>query len=170
MVDRITAARGHTLAELMVMLGITAILAAAAVPLFQRLLLDSRMNAAVTTAMHAANLARQFSATRGETIHLCGSAGRPVCSGREEWSGSMLLANDHDEFRQLLEIAGGDGAPGIHSNRASVSFEAGTGFATPATITICDRRGPRGARAVIISRSGRPRASSRDASDRPLKC
>ena len=42
---------GHTLPELLTVLGIAAILATAAVPLFSVLLLDSRMNAVVATAM-----------------------------------------------------------------------------------------------------------------------
>jgi hypothetical protein len=50
-----------------------------------------------------------------------------------------------------------------------VRFEGGTGFASPSTITICDRRGSEAARAVIISRSGRPRVD-RVAQGDPLPC
>ena len=53
MMDRNPAARGHTLPELMAMLGIAAVIAAAAVPVFSNLVLESRMNAAVTTTLHA---------------------------------------------------------------------------------------------------------------------
>lgn len=163
------AARGHTLPELLAMLGIAAILAAAAVPVFSNLVLESRMNAAVATAMHAINLARQFSATRSEKISLCGSDGSDSCSDRVDWTGGLLLTADPDRFRQVLSQAGA-GSPLIHSNRPTLEFEAGTGFATPATLTLCDRRGARAARAVIVSRSGRPRTSIRDASDRVLTC
>lgn len=167
---RIPPAAGHTLPELLTMLGIAAIVAAAAVPTFSTLLLDSRMNAAVATALHAVNLARQFSATRSETIRLCGSVDERECSGAAEWSGGLLLADDGGRFRRPLGLAGGHGAVRLRSNRAILSFEAGSGFATPATLTVCDRRGPAAARAVIVSRSGRPRASARDASDRALAC
>jgi type IV fimbrial biogenesis protein FimT len=161
---------GHTLTELMAILGIAAILAAAAVPLFSTLLLDSRMNATIATAMHAVNLARQFSATRGESIRLCGSADQQQCSGTVDWSAGLLLADDTGGFRRSLVLAGSSGAPRLRSNRAMLSFEAGSGFATPATFVACDRRGASAARAVIVSRSGRPRASLRDASERPLTC
>jgi type IV fimbrial biogenesis protein FimT len=161
---------GHTLTELMAILGIAAVLAATAVPLFTTLLLDSRMNAAVATAMHAVNLARQFSATRGETIRLCGSTDQRECSGAADWSTGLLLADDAGLFRQGVGLAGGHGAPRLRSNRAILSFEAGSGFSTPATLVVCDRRGAAAARAVIVSRTGRPRASLRDASDRALSC
>jgi len=167
---KLPSAAGHTLPELLTMLAIAAILAGAAVPVFSNLLLETRMNAAVATAMHAVNLARQFSATRSETIRLCGSDDADECSGRAAWTGNLLLAGDAGRFRENLALAGGDGAPRIRSNRAAIDFEGGSGFATPATLTICDRRGPRAARAVIVSRSGRPRASDRDASARMLAC
>jgi type IV fimbrial biogenesis protein FimT len=170
MVHVIRGSRGHTLPELMTMLGIAAVLATAAVPLFSNLLLESRMHAATATVMHAVNLARQFAATRSTTISLCGSADEQECTGAPDWSTGLLLADDVGEFRRGLALAGGNGAPRIRSNREVLDFEGGSGFATPATLTLCDRRGARAARAVIVSRSGRPRTSDRDASDRALAC
>ncbi len=161
---------GHTLPELLTILGIAAVLATAAVPVFSSLLLDSRMNAVLASAMHAVNLGRQFSATRGETIRLCGSVDARECSGAPDWSAGLLLADDAGLFHQTLGFSGGPGTPRLRSNRATLSFEAGSGFATPATIVICDRRGARAARAVIVSRAGRPRTSTRDGSDRALTC
>jgi type IV fimbrial biogenesis protein FimT len=170
MVDRITAQRGHTIPELLAMLGIAAILAGAAVPVFSNLLLETRMSAALATAMHAVNLARQFSATRSEAIRLCGSSDDRECTGGTDWTAGLLVAGDRSPFRQSLPLRDAARGPRIRSNRAVVSFEGGSGFATPATLTLCDRRGARAARAVIVSRSGRPRASDRDASDRALTC
>ncbi len=162
--------RGHTLPELMVMFGIVAVIAGAAAPTFSNLLLDSRMNAVIMTAMHAVNLARQFSATRSDAIQLCGSDDEQDCTGRADWSNGMLLADNRGSFRRSLPLPAGNGAPRIRSNRAIVNFEGDSGFASPATLTVCDRRGSPAARAVIISRSGRPRISERDASDRPIAC
>ena len=170
MLDRITGSRGHTLTELLTVFSIVAIIATAAVPAFTDLLLDSRRNAAVTTALHAVNLARQLAALRGESIRLCGTRNERECSGRTDWSAGLLLVNDGDDLRRSLPLAAASRAPQVRSNRAAVSFEGGSGFASPATLTICDRRGAPAARALIISRSGRPRVSERDASDRPLTC
>lgn len=169
MIDRIPASGGHTLPELLAMLGIAAILAVAAVPVFSNLLLESRMNATVSTTLHAVNLARQFSATRSEAVSLCGIDALGGCSGGPDWSAGFVVTGEPGEFRHHFALAG-PARPRIRSNRAILDFEAGTGFATPATLTICDRRGARAARAVIVSRSGRPRSSTRDASDRVLSC
>jgi type IV fimbrial biogenesis protein FimT len=169
MADRNPASRGHTLPELLAMLGIAAVLAVAAVPVFSNLVLESRMNAAVATAMHAVNLARQFSATRSENLRLCGIDAAGDCTGSSDWSAGFVVAGNPSGLRHRLELVRASGAR-IRSNRATLDFEAGTGFATPATLTICDRRGARAARAVIVSRSGRPRSSTRDASDRVLSC
>ena len=54
-----TRSNGHTIPELLAMLGVASILALIAVPVFSNLLLEARMSAAVATAMHAINLARQ---------------------------------------------------------------------------------------------------------------
>jgi type IV fimbrial biogenesis protein FimT len=169
MIDRIPACSGHTLPELLAMLGIAAVLAVAAVPVFSNLLLESRMNATVATALHAVNLARQFSATRSEAVSLCGIDAAGGCSGDPDWSAGLVVTAEPRAYRHRLELAG-PARSRIRSNRAILDFEAGTGFATPATLTICDRRGARAARAVIVSRSGRPRSSTRDASERVLSC
>jgi len=170
MLDRISAARGVTLVELLVVLGVIAIIAGFAAPLFSGLLLDSRRTAAVATALHGVNLARQLAAVRGEAIRLCGSRDAQQCSGVANWSSGLLVADARDSLRRSLPLPGGAGATAIHANRRDVTFEGGTGFATPATLTICDRRGSAAARAIIISRSGRPRVSGRDAGDGPLAC
>src|SRR5262245_52211352 len=161
---------GHTMPELLAMLGIAAILAMAAVPVFSNLLLESRMTAAIATVMHAVNLARQLATTRSLPIRLCGSEDERSCSGLPDWNTGFLLVDENDTIQQAVPLSGGTGTPRIRSNRATMSFEAGSGFATPATVTRCDRRGTRGARAVIVSRSGRPRSSDRDASDKALSC
>jgi type IV fimbrial biogenesis protein FimT len=170
MPDRISAARGVTLVELLVVLGVIAIIAGFAAPIFSGLLLDSRRTAAVFTALHGINFARQLAAIRGEAIRLCGSHDAQQCSGVSDWSSGLLVADERDSLRRSLPLPGGAGASAIRANRHNVTFEGGTGFATPATLTICDRRGDPAARAIIISRSGRPRVSERDAGDGPLTC
>ncbi|TAK54886.1 MAG: prepilin-type N-terminal cleavage/methylation domain-containing protein [Gammaproteobacteria bacterium] len=161
---------GHTLTEVLAVLALVAILAGAAVPTFAGLLLDSRRDAAVLTAMHAVHAARQLAALRGADIQLCGSSDHQSCSGTGDWSSGLLITSAGGEPERSLAIQGAAGGPRLRSNRPTIGFEAGTSFASPATLSICDRRGPTAARAVIISRSGRPRVSDRDASERPLRC
>ena len=170
MPDRVITARGVTLVELTVVLALIAILAGYAVPAFHGLLLDSRRTAAVVSTLHAVNLARQLAAIRGENIHLCGSLDARQCSGGTDWSSGLLVTDDTDSLHRILPLPAYANSSAIRSNRSNVSFEGGTGFATPATLTICDRRGSAAARAVIISRSGRPRVSAGDAGGGSLAC
>ncbi len=162
--------RGYTLLELLVALALTAILATIAYPGFIALLLDSRRDAIITTAVHAVHAARQFAATRDEPVELCGSLDAMHCSGRADWSTGLLVVGADGTVHRSLPTLQPVHAPTLKSNRAVVHFEPGTSFASPATMTICDRRGSRAARAVIVSRSGRPRVSQRDAANRELRC
>jgi type IV fimbrial biogenesis protein FimT len=161
---------GFTLIELLVALALAAILATVAYPGFSAWLLDSRRDATVTTVLHAVQAARQFAAIRDESIELCGSRDAMHCSGDVDWSaGILVIGANGTVYRNLPSLQTVPGST-LGSNRAVIRFEPGTSFASPATMTICDRRGSRAARAVIVSRSGRPRISPSDASNRALQC
>ena len=170
MVFRQSAARGITLVELVIVLALVAIVAGFAVPGFVGLLLDSRRTASVLLTLHAISLARQLAAIRGESIRLCGSQDARQCSGRTDWSSGLLVTDESDSLHRSLPLPGAGRSSAIRSNRSDVAFEGGSGFATPATVTICDRRGGPAARAIVISRSGRPRVSTSDPGGGPLSC
>ena len=161
---------GFTLIELLVAFALTAILATIAYPGFTTWLLDSRRDATVLAVLHAANAARQFAATRDESVELCGTLDAAHCSGGTDWSMGLLIVGADSSVRRSLPSPQAAHGLALKSNRASIHFEPGTSYASPATITICDRRGGGEARAVIVSRSGRPRVSKRDASNRVLQC
>jgi type IV fimbrial biogenesis protein FimT len=161
---------GFTLIELLVALALTAILATIAYPGFGAWLLDSRRDATVMTTLHAVHAARQFAATRAESIELCGSLDTVHCSGMADWSSGLLIIGADGTVHRSLPSFRSTHGPTLRSNRAVIRFEPGTSYASPATMTICDRRGGGAARAVIVSRSGRPRVSARDASNRVLQC
>lgn len=150
------AANGYSIVELLATLALVGILALAAVPTLAGWLLDLRRDAAVSTALHAVQVARQIAAVRGEDVRLCGSHDERRCSGLGNWTGNLLVASDDSPARRSLPT-GADTR--LRSNRAVIQFEAGTGHATPATLVICDRRGAGAARTVVVSRSGRPRAT-----------
>ncbi len=162
--------RGYTLLELLVALALAAILAFIAYPGFTAWLLDSRRDATVTTALHAVHAARQFAATRAESVQLCGTLDAMRCSGGADWSSGLLIIGTSGTVHRSLPLSRPVQGPRLWSNRSVIRFEPGTSFASPATMTICDRRGSSAARAVIVSRSGRPRVSERDAANQVLQC
>lgn len=169
MPDRVAIAGGHTLVEMLVVLGLAALLAAFAVPSFASWLQDSRRDAAVISVLHAVHLARQIAATQGQAAELCGGSADRRCNGLRDWTGGLLVSGGNGGFQREWPASAGRGTPRLRSNRSVVRFEGGTGFASPATITVCDRRGSQAARAVIISRSGRPRVD-RMADGDPQPC
>jgi type IV fimbrial biogenesis protein FimT len=145
------AARGFTLVELLVAMALLAILATLAMPGFGEYLRNCRRAATVNAFTHAAHVARQLAAVRGEAVLLCPSADGVGCSGGEDWGRELLL---------LAE------APDLSAAQSPLRVLR----SATATLTICDDRGSRAARAVIISRTGRPRVSDLDAGGRPLAC
>lgn len=157
MLARLAHAAGHTLVEILAVLGLAALLGLIAVPAFSDWLQDSRRDAAAVAALHAVHLARQLAAVRGEAMQLCGSPEGLRCTGRTDWSEGLLLSNLDGSLRRAWPAARPPGRVRLHSNRAVIRFEGGSAFASPATITVCDRRGAMAGRALIISRSGRPR-------------
>ena len=162
--------KGFTLIELLVAFSLAAILATIAYPSFSSWLLDSRRDVVVTAALHAIHAARQFAAVRAVPVELCGSLDATHCSGAKDWStGLLIVGDDGTVFRSLQRLKTLNG-PILRSNRTAIAFEPGTTFASPATVTVCDRRGGVAARAIIVSRSGRPRVSDKDAANRALQC
>ena len=58
----------------------------------------------------------------------------------------------------------------IDANRNALLYWPVSLAGTTASIVFCDERGSGAARAIIVSHTGRPRVSQRDASGRALRC
>jgi type IV fimbrial biogenesis protein FimT len=170
---------GVTLLEMMTTLTVVAILSGIAAPSFSGMLRDNERTAAVNSFIHALYLARSEAIKRGAIVSLCKSADGETCSNRvADWnSGWMVFVNrDGDDLPQrdpdedVLMVYQGWGRGRITSNRLAYSFRAYTQGVVNGTLLFCDSRGGEHARAIIISQTGRPRVSRKDASNRPLRC
>jgi len=167
-------AKGFTLIELMVALGLLAILSLIAAPSFSAYLRDCRRSAATDTITHAVHAARLLAATHGRPVEICPSLNGRDCVPGEYWGDILLLrqvpaAADAAAVR-VIRLPSGEPPLTVRANRDSIRFTPLVPAATAATITICDDRGPEFAAAVIVSRSGRPRLSSRNAGGGSLQC
>jgi len=193
-------AGGHSLFDLMTTLSVAGALACVAVPSLDTLVLNERRTAVVNDLLRTLLLARSETAKRGRPLVVCGVADSngngaldPVeqrCTGHD-WSYGWLVGtwNDADgnavvgpgELTPLRTFQ--TGAGGRFTVRAG-NFTASPPVAPPGTllikefgrrtsngtITVCDRRGARHARAVIVSSVGRARASPIRADGKPLAC
>jgi type IV fimbrial biogenesis protein FimT len=170
-------ALGFTLWELLCTLGIAAIVLGGGVPAFQFFLLDARLTADVNGWVLALQLARSEAAKRGRPVMVCMTIDTRLCDGAAAASGGwMVYVNLDDDYppgrsadEPLLYVHTRELTGTIVSNRPYYEFRPGR-RSTNGTVVLCDRRGPAAARAVIVSYTGRPRVSSRDADGRPLTC
>lgn len=177
--------RGVTLVELLAAIAIMAILTSVAVPSFSVMRLNALRSSSMNALWHAIFLARSEAIKRNSVVSMCRSADGIRCNNTPgNWSeGWMVFDNlDHDEPAQLdsgepvLRQFHGSNAIDIRVNpanpngRKTFTFRSFAQSSANGTIVFCDSRGNSTARAIIISHTGRPRHSDRDANNKPLSC
>jgi type IV fimbrial biogenesis protein FimT len=170
--------QGYTLIELVLGLAVVATTLAWGVPSFGTLLRDAARTREVNQFVHAVYVARSEAIKRNGVVSLCPSRNGATCSPSAQWTtGWLLFVNldrdtpaARDSGEPLLRVYEPWDAGHISSNRSTLSFRPFGQMGVTATVTFCDDRGSRAARAVIISQTGRPRISSRSASGGSLIC
>jgi type IV fimbrial biogenesis protein FimT len=170
--------QGYTLIELVLGLAVVATTLAWGVPSFGTLLRDAARTREVNQFVHAVYVARSEAIKRNGVVSLCPSRNGATCTPGAQWTtGWLLFVNldrdspaARDAGEPLLRVYERWDAGHIRSNRSTLSFRPFGQMGVTATVTFCDDRGSRAARAVIISQTGRPRISSRSASGGSLVC
>lgn len=170
--------RGFSLYELLVTLGIAAIVMTLGLPSFGRIAADQRIRAQIDPVFHAIHLARKVSVTRRQVVTLCPSIDQAQCDDSSDWSsGWIMFVNAdrdmpawRDDGETLLAVHQGDDRIRIEANRRSFTLRATELRATNGTLLFCDRAGRTRSRALVVSYTGRPRVSDRDTSGRPWHC
>jgi type IV fimbrial biogenesis protein FimT len=174
------AQRGMTLVEILSTVSVVAILSAVAVPGLGQWQRSAARTAAVNDFMHSIFLARSQAIMLNGVVSICRSADGQTCGARSDnWDSGWLVFVNLDADRPVTLDAGepivqrhaGWRGGRITSNREAFSFRPTSQLDVNGTILFCDVRGSNAdARAIIISHTGRPRVSKRDASNRPLNC
>jgi len=170
--------QGYTLIELVTGLALMATTLAWGVPSFGAFLRDAARTREVNQFIQAVYIARSEAIKRNGVVSLCPSRNGATCSPSALWTtGWLIFVNldrdspaARDAGESLLRVYQPWDAGHITSNRSTLSFRPFGQMGVTATVTFCDDRGARAARAVIISQTGRPRVSSRSASGKALTC
>jgi type IV fimbrial biogenesis protein FimT len=155
-------ARGFTLAELLVVLAISAMLLAMAAPGLARQRGAAALRTASSQTLAALQLARRIALERGQDITVCPSPDGVICGlGAAQW---LLFANapggtdkrrdaDDELLRQWQLPAG----VSVSGTRGYAAFQPHPGAATTVTFRFCDAAAPRAGIAIVVSQTGRPR-------------
>ncbi len=170
---------GWTLPELALVLAIVAIVLSTAIPAFRGLVLDGRRTSRVNAIAHAVHLAKNEAIKRRRFVALCKTLDGLQCGDSSvTWTNGWLVFVNEDNDRPV-RVDPGESIlyrhPAVESgtisgNRNAFSFTPDYRRSTNGTLVFCDQRGTAGARAVIVSYTGRPRASGLDSQDRQLVC
>lgn len=170
---------GFTLLELLVTLATAAVVVGLGVPSFRTLTLDARRTADVNAFVTAVQLARSEAAKRGRTVVVCKTLDAQRCAPRADaFTAGFMVFVDLDGVRPPQR---GPGEPvlfshtprlegSITANRELFEFRPYLRRSTNGTVVFCDARGAAGARAVIVSYTGRPRVDATAADGEPLEC
>jgi len=172
------AAGGYSLYELIITIGLVALVMSLGVPSFGRMLADHRLRVEVDALFHAVHLARKESVVRRRAVTLCPSRDGQNCEPGFDWSDGWIMfvnldrdapaARDSDE--PLLQRFSGTLHNQVVANRRSFSFRTTALRATNGTFILCDKARRAAARALVVSYTGRPRVSRIDRSGNSYKC
>jgi len=172
-VDRIDY--GLTLIELLCVVAVLGILAAAAVPTFASLTERTRVSSAASALTSSLFIARTSAQQRHEHVTVCASLDAQVCNLNGDWGAGMLIFPDRnrDAFRSADEpilkfvplesrvrITGNTPVrnyimytPNGHAQRASGAFQAGT-------LSICPSQSSSlPAKQIVMNKAGRIRSA-----------
>ncbi len=169
---------GFSLYELIMTLGLAAIVVTIGLPSFGNIVSNQILMAETNTLFHSIHLARKESITRRREVTLCPTLDGENCEPQLDWSiGWMVFVNidrdrpaNRDLNEPILHRYSVNETVRIRSNRRSFSLRSTELRATNGTLKFCDRNDRGTARALVISYTGRPRTALADVHGRPIQC
>ena len=169
---------GFSLFELLLTLGVAAVVFGLGLPSLAFLAADKRLRTESDALFHAVHLARQQSITARRVITLCPSLDGETCDPERRWSaGWILIANgaggaeaERDLGEPVIWRHKVAQSVQIDANRRYFSFRSTVKRATNGTFKICDRGRRAPSRAVVVSYLGRPRVAYGDSRGRKYAC
>lgn len=156
------------LTELLVVMGILAILMIVAVPSFRSLMASTQLTAANNSLVSGLQRARAEALISGHDLVMCPSTDGQRCMQGSDWSNGFLLYSDNNRNGRfdpveplLLSHRLDPRVISVRSNsgRGSITYRSlGESAGSNATFVICSRQRPEQGRQIIIANSGRVRS------------
>jgi type IV fimbrial biogenesis protein FimT len=180
--NSIAFSRGLTLIELLASIAIVAILVAVGVPSYSQFQASQRITSQINILSAGLALTRSAAIKRNQHVVLCKSPDGDHCqrtgaTWQEGWL--VFVDTDHDRKRGQNEhilYVNGPFAQGLVLKYAAfgskhyVTYRPSGFTRTNGTFTLCDPRYPDSAKALILMKTGRVRASSTKSDGSPLDC
>ncbi len=171
-------AGGFSLYELIITIGVVALVMSLGVPSFGRMLANHRLKVEVDALFHAVHLARKESVVRRRAVTLCPSSDGQNCVPGFDWSDGWILFVNLDRDAPATRDAGEPLLQGfsvrshnqVVANRRSFSFRTTALRATNGTLIFCDKARRASPRALVVSYTGRPRVSRENRRGIPYEC
>ena len=175
---------GFTLIELMISVAIAALTLSMAVPALGGFLSGARQTGAINDFVTSVHRARSTAISKNTRVTLCPSRSGSECEDvawHEGWIAFADTDSDHtvDDSEKIISIASAtvgvtiqtsEFASGLHyrpNGRATKDDETAGIFGA---FTVCDDRGVRRAKVMIVDFSGRPRLSETNADGTAPHC
>jgi type IV fimbrial biogenesis protein FimT len=170
--------RGYSLYELLITLAVAITVLAIGVPSVGKLVARNRQHVEINALFHAVHLARKESITKRKVVSLCPSADGLQCRPGPDWSdGWILFVNADrdwppavDQGERILRTHTVHPRVRLTANRSGFTLRGTELRATNGTFVVCDvaRRAP--PRALVVSYTGRPRATEQTARGKRYVC
>ena len=172
------ATGGFSLYELVITIGVVAVVISLGVPSFGKMVADHRLRVEVDALFHAVHLARKESVFRRRAVTLCPTQDGLNCQPGMDWSGGwMMFVNldrdapaTRDSNEPVLQHFSVSAHNQVTANRGSFSFRTTQLRATNGTFIFCDKGRRAATRALVVSYTGRPRVSRFDRHGDPYEC
>jgi type IV fimbrial biogenesis protein FimT len=175
--------KGYTLIELMTKLAVATVLISVAMPGMQSFRMNSRQVGKVNEMISAMHLARNTAITTNTRVTLCSSKTGESCDS-VAWDKGWIAFVDRDsdqtvdDDESILRVGPGvDGVTISSGQYSNYLMYRPNGRAMNATVkqnsgqfTICDKRGSKHAKAIMIDLAGRPRVADNDSYGISLSC
>jgi len=158
---------GFTLLELMITVGILAIVLSVGVPSYRGIVMDNRLASQANLFATSIKLARSNAVRFQRNATVCSSANYdaavPTCSSNNDWSGGWIVWVDKDrdaatDANEIISVSGPvHSASELKSTSANRFTYDGRGFATTAAgeLTLCDNRSGEMGRRIRVNATGR---------------